>query len=56
MKETITKILNDTRNKPDIEVQRALTAAFPGNVKDADQWREYGREIFKQSGRKMYGI
>lgn len=54
-KETVAQVLKDTRNRPDIEIQKELTAAFPFHRNNLAAWKVYAAEIKKQSGRVMYG-
>jgi hypothetical protein len=54
--ETVERILKETRNRPDIEVQRALIDAFPFHKSNIVAWRVYGKEIKRQSGRVMFGL
>lgn len=52
----VSQVLKDTAGQPDIAIQQALNKAFPYNKGNVDMWREYGKEIWKQSGRGMYGL
>lgn len=51
----VREVLADTKNKPELEVQRRLINQAPFHRGQIALWYEYGREIFKQSGRKMFG-
>jgi len=55
IKQVIADVVKSTRNLPDIDVQRALTKAAPFHRGHVAMWKKYGLEIFKQTGRKMYG-
>lgn len=52
--ETVQRVLFETRNKPDIEVQQALIKAFPFSRANLPAWKVYGKEIYRQSKRKMF--
>ena len=54
--ESVSQTLKSTRNLPDIEIQRALIKSAPFHKGQVAMWRKYGQEIFKQTGRKMFGF
>lgn len=51
---TVQRVLIEQRNRPDIEVQKALIDAFPYHRSNVVAWKTYGKEIFRQSKRKMF--
>lgn len=50
-----TRILRETAGQDELTIQRALIAAFPYNKGNVDKWHAYGKYIYLQSGRKMFG-
>lgn len=50
----ISKVLAETRNLSDIEVQRALLVAFPFHKSNVVAYREYGKEITRLTGRTLW--
>ena len=56
LSESVTETVKLTRNMPDITVQRALIKSAPFHPGHVAMWRKYGQEIFKQTGRKMFGF
>lgn len=52
--ETVTRVINETRGKPDLSIQKALTSAAPFHRNNLNGWKLYTAEIKKQTGRIMY--
>lgn len=51
--EIVQRVLLDTKNQPEADIQRALIKAFPYHVSNLLAWNEYHKEITRQSGRIM---
>lgn len=56
MKEVVALVAAETRGLPDLNIQQAFIAAAPFHPAAVRLWQEYGKEIFKQTGRKMFGF
>ena len=56
LQETVERVVKETRNMPDIDVQRALNKAAPFHPGQIALWKKYGEEIYRQTKRKMYGF
>lgn len=54
-KETVERVLKETRNLPDLQIQQALNKNFPFHRNNLSAWREYAKQIKELSGRAMYG-
>jgi len=56
IQQAVTRIVSETRNMPDTDIQKELIKQAPFHRGQIALWHQYGQEIFKQTGRKMFGL